>query len=136
MDKVLRNFPAHKARGTDHWQPKELLVLPRILKEELIKWMQKCEETGEWPEDFSHTLVTLIAKPGAQHEGQLRPIGLLPYVYRVWMKMRKSCVKNWIRHLYGAKVQGPLEATWLLSAQEERCKYKNKGLLGGDCPGL
>ena len=121
MDKVLRRFPAHKARGTDHWQPRELLVLPRVLKEELLKWLHRCEETGEWQEGFACSLVTLIAKPGAQHEGQLRPIGLLPYVYRVWMKMRKPCVKAWIKNLYGTKVQGPLEAAWLLSAQEEGC---------------
>eukprot|EP00972_Heterocapsa_arctica_P078120 11522083-Heterocapsa_arctica.AAC.1 len=34
-------------------------------------------------------IVALIPKYGAENEGQLRPISILSYIYRVWMAVRK-----------------------------------------------
>ena len=51
--------------------------------------------------------------------GQLRPICLLPYVYRVWMRMRERHATEWTRKMYGEEVPGPLEEARKLRAQEE-----------------
>ena len=44
------------------------------------------------------------------------------------MKMRKRCVAAWIRNLYGAEIQGPLEEAWCLSAQEEMVRHAGRHL--------
>ena len=77
------------------------------------------EREGAWPLSFNCALVALIGKAGATHEGQLRPICLLPYVYRAWMKMRKKYTKDWTTRLYGPQAPGALKAAWKLRALEE-----------------
>ena len=94
LNEVLRKIPKNKAGGSDHWKPQELLVLPRVLKEALLKWIHRAEREGAWPEGFNVAHIALIDKPGATHEGQLRPICLLPYVYRAWMRMRKNTLDH------------------------------------------
>ena len=74
LNDVLRKIPKNKAGGADHWKPQELLVLPRVLKEALLKWIHRAESEGVWPEGFNVAHIALIGKPGATHEGQLRPI--------------------------------------------------------------
>ena len=74
-------------------------------------------------------IIALIDKVGATHEGQLRPICLLPYVYRAWMRMRKKHTVDWTRRLYGPQVPGALEEAWKLRAKEEVWSF------GGGCLG-
>eukprot|EP00972_Heterocapsa_arctica_P028133 4139547-Heterocapsa_arctica.AAC.1 len=45
---------------------------------------QRYRTYQRWPHGL-HPIIALIAKEGAENEGQLRPIAILPYVYRVWM---------------------------------------------------
>eukprot|EP00972_Heterocapsa_arctica_P057605 8498950-Heterocapsa_arctica.AAC.1 len=63
-----------KAKGVDGWSPAELRSLSR-----------------------SHLqgLIALVPKEGAESEGQLRPIAILPYLYRVRMAIRKCKIKQW-----------------------------------------
>lgn len=48
------------------------------------------EDEGAWPDALKQDKCSMIPKPKAEDEAGLRPIGLLPYVYRVWMAIRKS----------------------------------------------
>eukprot|EP00972_Heterocapsa_arctica_P026250 3863741-Heterocapsa_arctica.AAC.1 len=43
----------------------------------------------KWP-DGLNPIIALIPKEGADSEGQLRPIDILPYICKVWMAIRKS----------------------------------------------
>eukprot|EP00972_Heterocapsa_arctica_P042138 6211357-Heterocapsa_arctica.AAC.1 len=45
---------------------------------------QQSGKYKRWPHGL-HPIIVLIAKEGAENEGQLRPVAILPYVYRVWM---------------------------------------------------
>lgn len=53
--------------------------------------------------------MALIPKERAENEGQLRPIAILPSVYRVWMAVRKRRVKDWVRGLHG----GTIKPSWI-----------------------
>eukprot|EP00972_Heterocapsa_arctica_P094453 13930064-Heterocapsa_arctica.AAC.1 len=44
-------------------------------------------------------IIALIPKDRAENEGQLRPITILPYIYRIWMAVRKRRVKHWAMQL-------------------------------------
>ena len=56
------------------------------------------EKAQKWP-DRLNPIIALIPKEGAESEGQLRPIAILPYIYRVWMAIRKSKIKQWALRL-------------------------------------
>ena len=53
--------------------------------------------------------MTLSPKPGAEHEGQLRPIGLLPMIYRLWMAVRKPVTKEWKAKIHGGRNASAVE---------------------------
>ena len=52
---------------------------------------------------MTHILIALIPKAGATHEGQLRPIGILPMLYRVYMKLRRRSHSDWTRTLHDGR---------------------------------
>ena len=77
----------NKACGLDGWRPSELYALPAKAKQQLIDYFHHAEALGEWCPQMKHILIAPIPKAGATHEGQLRPIGILPMLYRVYMKL-------------------------------------------------
>eukprot|EP00972_Heterocapsa_arctica_P024084 3548722-Heterocapsa_arctica.AAC.1 len=86
--RVVNNLTDGKAEGVDGWSPAELRALSRSHIEGLTDILNKVEKYQRWLHGL-HTILALIAKEGAENEGQLRPIAILPYVYRVWMAIRK-----------------------------------------------
>eukprot|EP00972_Heterocapsa_arctica_P037800 5565232-Heterocapsa_arctica.AAC.1 len=52
-------------------------------------------------------IIALIPKEGAENEGLLRPIACLPYIYRVWMAVRKSKVKQCAMKLNDGRFSSP-----------------------------
>ena len=48
-------------------------------------------------------MIALIPKPGAETEAQLRPTGILSYIYRVWMAVRKTHTRQWSLNIHGGK---------------------------------
>ena len=82
-----------KARGADSWTPPELQALPDLWLLSLAEFMERWEAQGSWPDSIRHSIIALVPKEGAQHEKGLRPIGILSYVYRLWMALRRATVK-------------------------------------------
>ena len=77
IKRVLKRMSPHKAKGLDHWGPDELKALPHTYLEGLADIHNAAEEEkGEWPAELRQVMVALNPKPRAEHEGQLRPIGL------------------------------------------------------------
>ena len=68
--------------------------------------------------------VALIHKPKAKHEGALRPIGLLPYIYRIWMAVRKQKLKAWVLSLHAGGIQSATAQAWRLGAMQESERAK------------
>ena len=90
---VTRRLPTDKALGLDHWSPGEIRLLANDLTDELADIYNRAEREGRWPELLRNALVAMIPKDGALWEAELRPIGLLPYIYRIWMCLRKPHAK-------------------------------------------
>ena len=72
------------------------------------------------PKIFKQALVALLGKPG----GGERPIALLPMLYRVWMRLRKSLVTGWDdkkHEFWDTAVTGssPLQATYRRLCMDE-----------------
>eukprot|EP00972_Heterocapsa_arctica_P094366 13916244-Heterocapsa_arctica.AAC.1 len=86
--RVVNNLADGQAKGIDGWGPAELRALSRTHIKGLTDILNKVEESQRWPHGL-HPIIALIAKEGAKNEGQLRPIATLPYVYRIWMAVRK-----------------------------------------------
>ena len=70
---------------------------PAQHKQRLVDILHKAERDGYWPEETKESTIALINKPAAEHEGQLRPIDLLTYIYRIWMALRRQTQKTWIQ---------------------------------------
>eukprot|EP00972_Heterocapsa_arctica_P091458 13492494-Heterocapsa_arctica.AAC.1 len=87
--RVVNNLADGKAKGIDGWSPAELRALSRTQIKGLTDILNKVEKYERWPHGL-HPITALIAKEGAENEGQLRPIAILPYADRVWMAVRKS----------------------------------------------
>ena len=100
---ALRRMSPRKSRGADGWGPRELGSLPTSYLQGLCRLIAGWEAQGAWPDALSQVFVTLILKPGAQSEGQLRPIGIPPYVYGAWMVVRKAEFSGWSRALHGGR---------------------------------
>ena len=68
---------------------------------------------------MTHVLIALIPKPGATHEGQLRPIGILPMLYRIYMKIRRHTYKYWVRQIHNGREESALDLAWKTRVQDE-----------------
>eukprot|EP00972_Heterocapsa_arctica_P015304 2254414-Heterocapsa_arctica.AAC.1 len=79
--RVVNNIADGKAKGVDGWSPAELRALSRTHIKGLTDILNKVDKYKKWTHGL-HPIIALIAKEGAEHEGQLRPIAILTYVYR------------------------------------------------------
>eukprot|EP00972_Heterocapsa_arctica_P011552 1692412-Heterocapsa_arctica.AAC.1 len=66
--RVINRLVDGKAKTVDGWSPAELRALSRTHEQ-------------KWP-DGLNPIIALIPNEGAESEGQLRPIAILPYIYR------------------------------------------------------
>eukprot|EP00971_Amphidinium_carterae_P080851 1599373-Amphidinium_carterae.1 len=83
--------------GYDNWAGADLKVLPKAAWEQLAVILGEVERTQRWPEELLHSWTALIPKvddPASPNE--LRPIRVLPTVYRLWSSTR---LKEVMRHL-------------------------------------
>jgi hypothetical protein len=79
--RVVNNLTDGKAKGIDGWSPAELRSLSKSHIRGLTDLLNRIEKEKRWP-DGLNPIIALIATIGAENEGQLRPIAILPYVYR------------------------------------------------------
>ena len=84
------------------------------------------EQAGRWPPVLCVTLTALIPKDGAQTEGELRPSGLTPVTYKVWMCIRKQRISKWTLSLYGARALSPTDHAWNTRVDQEVARAQKK----------
>ena len=69
--------------------------LLKLMNQEFAQWlaeiMNMIEANLKWPAQVLINIVTLMGKP----MGGIRPIALMPMVYRLWTKCRKSDIQAW-----------------------------------------
>ena len=120
---ALHSFPIGTGLGWDAVHPRALL---RLSDDDLRQWMAlliKCERTGEWPGKVGVVIVVLLPKP----DGGYRPIGLIPFLPRVWMRCRRQVCKAWEEqcgrdYLYAGAGKGSTVAAWKQAARAELAK--------------
>ena len=124
-----------KAKGYDSWTPAELRALPDTLLHALASLLNDSEELGKWPTLMGRPIIALIPKPGAEHEGEMRPIALLPYVYRLWMCVRKRDVEHWALGLHAGKFRSAEALAWELAAKGEAARLEERHFVAAflDC---
>ena len=117
---ALFTFPAGTGLGWDGIHPRALLRLPDDVLLEWMAFFLKCERTGKWPNNVGFVVVVLLPKT----EGGFRPIGLIPFAPRVWMRMRRHAAKDWENstdrpYLYAGSGRGSTVAAWKQQARAE-----------------
>lgn len=123
--KTLKRMSPHKALGADHWHPKELARLHHSFHDELAKLINETEKNGNWPEFIRQCITSLMPKPKAATESQLRPIGILPYIYRIWMTHRRSQQTEWVKQIYGTNLSAT-DSAFLTALGHEQGKHDGK----------
>eukprot|EP00972_Heterocapsa_arctica_P093439 13782525-Heterocapsa_arctica.AAC.1 len=88
VSRVVNKLVDGKAKGVDACSPAELRALSQTHVHGRADILNKVEKDKRWPVGMN-PIIALIPKDGADNEGQLRPIAILPYIYRVWMAVRK-----------------------------------------------
>ena len=113
-------FPNETGLGWDRWHPKVLGRLSKPLHKLLAGILRQCGRDGKWPEDIDLVLIALLPKG----DGDYRPIGLVPTVPRLWMRIRRKHAKKWEEenareYLYAGKGKGAEVAAWKQAGEAE-----------------
>ena len=113
-------FPVETGLGWDRLHPRVISRLSKPLVLMLISLIIRCEREGRWPVEVALVLIALLPKS----DGGFRPIGLLPFLPRVWMRVRKALATKWEQdndrpYLYAGKRKGANVAAWKQAAAAE-----------------
>ena len=117
---TLFSFASGTGLGWDGIHPRALLRLPDDVFRQWMALLLKCEREGRWPHQVGIVVVVLSPKP----DGGFRPIGLLPFLPRVWMRARRDEAKQWEAQydrpsLYAGSGRGSTVAAWKQAARAE-----------------
>ena len=114
-------FPAGAGLGWDNIHPRAFDRLSDEQIQMLIDLIAMCERSGRWPSAIDLVVIVLLPKA----EGGWRPIGLLPFLPRIWMRVRRPVTLQWEQaqsrpYLYAGAAKGATVAAWKQAARGER----------------
>ena len=121
----------------DGWSNYELKLLSEEDVDILAALYNSVLQTGVWPDQLCHGLVTLLAKidnPETPKHG--RPVTILPVLYRLFAKiMSKKVFTHWQGHLpeslFGSVPgRSSIDAAWQLASQIEQAMSEGKEFFG------
>ena len=112
--------PTGTGLGSDGIYPRAICRLSEDTLEWLAAVIYHCEVTGVWPGAVDIVIIALIPKS----DGGLRPIGLMPFIVRIWSRARKVVATEWGKHnnhpfFYAGKGMGADVAAWKQAARAE-----------------
>ena len=86
--KTVLKTEKDKAAGADGWIASEMKMLPPTELQRLADLYNTVSENGRWPQEL-RCIMTVFKpkKPQATTPEHLRPLCLLPYLYRLWAKV-------------------------------------------------
>ena len=120
---IVRAVSARAAAGVDGWRARELKELPPVFWDRLAVLLHLCERVGRWPRPLRAGMVALLPKAGKQDPAEMRPIAVLPLVYRIWAAARRPWVRRWVTGpgADGAELHGlgAADAAWDLALEAE-----------------
>ena len=91
LDSALPAEAEKKARGLVQITPSDLDRLPPAGKQQLVDLLNHSEQRAAWPWQFLAVAVAFIPKK----EGD-RGLGILPWLTRLWSRMRGNGLNEWI----------------------------------------
>ena len=117
---ALVSFPTAIGLGWDDIHPRALLRLHDVVLLALLRILFLCETTGEWPSSTALVIIAFLPKSA----GGLRPIGLFPWLPKIWAKVRRRVALEWeerVQHpyLYAGPGRGADHASWKQGARAE-----------------
>ena len=89
---ALYTFANGTGLGSDRTSPAMIKALPLEAKEELVALFNAIQDCAAWPWQWLHVVVALIPKP----QGGERPIGLLPFLMRVFFRVHRDGTRRWV----------------------------------------
>lgn len=86
----------------------------------LINVLLRAERCGRWPNMVGVVIIVLLPRD----DGGFRPIGLLPFITKLWMKARREDGVEWERqqarpYLFVGEHKGANIAAWKQPARAE-----------------
>ena len=88
---AARTFPVGTGLGWDKLHPRAVARCSDAALAALVRIFVLAEILGQWPQLIGVVLVCLIPKS----DGGQRPIGLLPSMVRLWMRIRLEVAQSW-----------------------------------------
>ena len=88
---ALYTFNDKTGQGLDGVGPLFIKHLPGLAIRDLAALLDRCEEQGMWPWQCLANSIVLLGKP----DGGERPIGLLPFLVRLYIRIRRPLAKQW-----------------------------------------
>ena len=82
---ACKTFPKSTGLGWDALHPRAITRLSIGTLTWLVSILFQCELTGSWPSGVGVCVIVPLPKA----DGGYRPIGLLPWMVRVWMRARR-----------------------------------------------
>ena len=101
VKKGARLIPRNTTIGIDHWETAELRALDEDSAQAIADLLNEVEKHMVWPKQSLSNLIVLMGK----NNGGVRPIALMPMLYRLWSKIRRPQVREW-----EDKTAGPWDA--------------------------
>ena len=90
----------------DGWRIAEVKSLPDFFLDRLAVLLNTIEETGVWPQALAQGAVSLIGKGEGAEPLKMRPISVMPVVYRLWAATRVREVLQWQESWISSKLHG------------------------------
>ena len=124
------------AGGLDGWLPEEIKSIPPEILQLLLPFYDAIEATGVWPAALCWAGITLIPKEHSGDPMDLRPISVMPVIYRLWASARMRCClpwqEKWIHaSQHGSRARhGVSDALASLMLQFESADVYNLNLIG------
>ena len=86
------SFSAKTAATYDGFHPRHYSFLSDEGLEVMAALLEAAEELGEMPKDLETVMIALLPK---KEGAGVRPIGLFPSLYRLWVRARRDLAVQW-----------------------------------------
>ena len=115
------SFSPGTASTFDGFHPRHFSLLEDKGLEMVAALLEAVEELGELPDGLDAMMIALLPKKGG---AGVRPIGLFPALYRLWVRARRREAVEWegrhARDYFAASAgRGALDAVWRQAAEAE-----------------
>ena len=102
----LKNMPPRSATSVDGWSAVDLKVMQVKVQDLPADLLGRVEELGVWPDRPAEGFILLVPKGEGAGALKLRPLSVLPTVYRLWAGLRLGDAMRWQESWIHAEAYG------------------------------